>query len=109
MCSACETLLAEGNLQQEAPHLRGLDEYPADWQEDLRRVSDLVLDLAARYEDRILIRIYDPRSLQGLVKSIRHGVRRYPTFVVDGRAKVVGWDQPGLEQEIRQALGERRV
>jgi hypothetical protein len=102
ICTSCETLMARANLDK-APHERTLDEFPAEWQEDFCRLSALILDLAARYGDSVLIRIWDPRSLQGLFKSIRYGVRRYPTFVVAGH-KVVGWDEGQVEQVLETAL-----
>ena len=102
ICLSCEMLMARANLDQ-APTQRGLDEYPQDWQEDFRRLAALVFDLAARYGDSLQIRLWDPRSLQGLLKSLRYGVRRYPTFVVAGRAKVVGWNQAGMEQSLQAA------
>ena len=103
ICLSCEMLMARANLDK-APAERGLDEYPPEWQEDFHRLSDLVLDLAARHGNSILIRIWDPRSLQGMIRSIRYGVRRYPTFVVAGH-KMSGWDTAGLEQTLEQALG----
>jgi hypothetical protein len=99
ICLSCEMLMARANLDQ-APHERGLDEYPPEWQEEFQRLSDVVMSLSTRYQDSILIRIWDPRSLQGLMKSIRYWVRRYPTFIVEGREKVTGWDVEQLEQHI---------
>lgn len=92
--------MALANLGK-APYKRSLEEYPAEWREDFQRLSALILDLAARYGDRILIRIWDPRSLQGMFKSIHYGVRRYPTFVVNGHEKVTGLDAALLEQVLR--------
>ena len=89
--------MARANLDK-APYERGLDEYPPDWQEDFHRLSDTILNLSARYAESLLIRIYDPRSLQGLAKSLRHGIHRYPTFIVDGKQKVNGWDIAQLEE-----------
>lgn len=103
ICLSCEMLMARADLNQ-APAERGLEDYPPDWLEDFHRLSDWVLDLSARYGDRVLIRIWDPRSMQGVWKSIRYGVRRYPTFIVAGR-KVSGWDTRQLEQTLAQALG----
>jgi len=100
ICLTCEAMMARANLGK-APYERGLEEYPAEWREDFQRLSALILNLAARYGDRILIRIWDPRSLQGMFKSIRHGVRRYPTFVVKGHEKVTGLDAALLEQVLR--------
>lgn len=100
ICLTCEAMMARANLGK-APYERGLEEYPAEWREDFQRLSALILNLAARYGDRILIRIWDPRSLQGMFKSIRYGVRRYPTFVVKGHEKVTGLDATLLEQVLR--------
>lgn len=99
LCQACELVMADAHLDQ-APPERGLDDLPPEWRADFERLSALIFDLARRYGDRILIRVYDPRSLQGLVKAVRHGARRYPTFVVDGRIKITGWDVAALEQAL---------
>jgi len=97
-------LMARANLDQ-APHARGLDEYPPEWREEFQRLSDVVINLSDRYQGSILIRIWDPRSLQGLLKSLRYWVRRYPTFIVEGEKKVTGWDVEQLEQFIASAGG----
>jgi hypothetical protein len=102
ICLSCEMLMARANLDQ-APYERGLEEYPPEWQAEFQRLSSIIMTLADRYQSGILIRIWDPRSFQGLVKSIRHGARRYPTFIVEGRTKVMGWDTDQLEQHIQAA------
>ena len=107
ICLSCEMLMARANLDQ-APHERGLDEYPPEWQEEFQHLSDVVMDLSTRYQNSILIQIWDPRSLQGLIKSIRYWVRRYPTFIVEGQDKVTGWDVEQLEQYIVTAGGVPR-
>ena len=104
ICLSCEMLMARANLDQ-APHERGLDEYPPEWQEEFQRLSDVVMSLSNRFQDSILIQIWDPRSLQGLMKSIRYWVRRYPTFIVEGQNKVTGWDVEQLERYIVTAGG----
>lgn len=104
ICLSCEMLMARANLDQ-APHERGLDEYPPEWQEEFQRLSDVVIDLSGRYQDSILIQIWDPRSLQGLMKSIRYWVRRYPTFIVEGQSKVTGWNVEQLDHYIVNAGG----
>jgi len=104
ICLSCEMLMARANLDQ-APHERGLDEYPPEWQEDFQHLSDVVMNLSNRYQDSIFIQLWDPRSLQGLIKSIRYWVRRYPTFIVEGQNKVTGWDVEQLEQFIVDSGG----
>ena len=102
MCLPCETLIAQARMDK-APDERGLDEYPPEWQVDFQRLSDMIFDFAGRYGDSVAIRIWDPRSLQGLFKAIRYGVYRYPTFVVDGQEKIVGLDTSRLEQTLQAA------
>lgn len=101
MCLTCEALISQAEMGP-PPEERGLDEYPPELQDEFQRLSSLVLDLAARYGDAVLFRILDPRSLQGLWKSIRHGVRRYPTFIINGRKKIIGLDRERLDKALRE-------
>ena len=103
MCTTCETMMAQANLGQ-APHERGLDEYPPEWQEEFQRLSSIIFLLADRYQNQVRIQIWDPRSFQGMLRSIRHGVRRYPTFIVNKQNKYTGWDIGKLEQQIQSVL-----
>jgi hypothetical protein len=56
--------------------------------------------MADRYGEGVTIRIFDPRSWQGLLKALRHGVHRYPTFLVEGRTKIAGLDESALERAL---------
>lgn len=105
ICSTCELILGEAGVG-EHPASRGLDEYPQDWQEDYRRLTEWVHELAGRYGDKLFIRIVDPQSPQGLLKSLRYRVRRYPTFVVQGRKKIVGWQRAELDSALAAAIGD---
>jgi hypothetical protein len=102
LCLSCETLIAQAGLDK-APDERGLKEYPPEWQADFQRLSDMIFDFSGRYGDSVMIRIWDPRSFQGLFKAIRYGIHRYPTFVVNGHEKVVGLDTSSLEQTLQAA------
>jgi len=102
ICLTCEALIAQAKMDK-APHERDLDEYPPEWQADYQRFSDVILDLSLRYGDSVMIRIWDPRSLQGLFKAIRYGVHRYPTFIVNRHKKVVGLDTSKLNESLQAA------
>jgi hypothetical protein len=103
ICTTCEVMMAQANLGG-APHERGLDEYPPEWQDEFKRLSATIFNLADRYQDKVQIRIWDPRSLQDMWRSIRHGVRHYPTFIVKGHNKMTGWDTTILDQYIQAAV-----
>jgi len=102
LCVSCEMLIARANLDK-PPYDRGLDEYPPEWQEDFRRLSALIFDLAARYGDSISIQLFDPRSVKGLIKSIQYWVHHYPSIIVAGSEKVVGWDIAHLKEALQAA------
>ncbi len=102
LCTACELVLADADLG-ESPAERALDEYPPEWQEEIHRLTDWVYDLAGRYGDRIVIKVIDPQSPEGLFKSLRHRVRHYPTWIVDGKVRIVGWKRQALEDALARS------
>jgi hypothetical protein len=104
LCSTCELFLGEAGVADD-PAEQVLAEYPQEWQEEYRRLSDWVFELAARYGDQVLIKVIDPQSPEGLFKSLRYRVRRYPTWIVDGKTRVAGWDRRALEAALDIACG----
>jgi len=83
-----------------------MSEYPQDLLDDQRQLAEWVWELCDRYGARLLIRVIDPQSAVGLFKSVRHWVRRYPTFIIDGHKRHVGWNKAGLEAVLEEALAE---
>jgi len=68
---------------------------------DHARLSQMVQDLTGRYGNQVRIVLIDPHSPMGLWKSVRHWVRTYPTFIVNGEAKYTGWDVSALDSLLR--------
>ena len=85
-------------------HDQILREYPPHLLEDHYRLSALVVELVKNFEQRIAIQVIDPQSFIGFFKSLRYWVRKYPTFIVDGREKISGWDRSALEQALQARL-----
>jgi len=88
----------------ENPATRAFEEYPQEWQDDYRRLTEWVYGLASRYGNRLQIKVIDPQSFEGLLKSLRYRVRRYPTFVIEGKTRVVGWQREQLETALVSML-----
>jgi hypothetical protein len=81
--------------------------YPREFMEEWQRLSDWILALSRRYPGRLVIKIIDAQSLQGLWKRVRYGVRRYPTFIVEGK-NYEGWAaEADLMARLNQLLAER--
>lgn len=102
ICTSCEIVLAEAGLDRLSIE-QSLDEYPQEWRDEWQRLTDWVYDLAGRYGDRLLIKVIDPQSPEGVLKSLRYRVRCYPTFIVAGK-KMVGWEPERLEAALASEL-----
>jgi len=106
LCAGCELVLSEAAPSGwGGPRTgRALEGYPAEWQADYQRLLEWVTALSTRYGDRLTIKVIDPHSTAGLVKSLRYRVRRYPTFIVGGRVRIVGWQRESLEAALDAVL-----
>lgn len=68
-----------------------------DLQEEYAEISDWILDASERYGDRLQVTLVDPASLGGFWKALHHRVRRFPSFVVDGRERIGGFEHDRLD------------
>jgi hypothetical protein len=96
-CAQCEHLFDAVGIG-EPVHQEIQTAYPAEVLEEANRLAAWLRELAAQYGERLRIRIVDPQSLEGLLKSLRHRVRRYPTFIVNRQATYTGWEPAALER-----------
>ena len=74
-----------------------MDEYPSDLKEEYLKLSDWIRELTRICEDRLVVKVIDAQSILGFYKSLRHWVRKYPTFIVEGQKTYTGWDKKRLE------------
>jgi hypothetical protein len=99
-CRHCQPFLEDAGIstpvQQEE-----LGSYPEEMWQDYTRLSSLVRNLVTRYGDQLRIVLIDPHTPMGFVKCVRHWVRKYPTFIVNGRTKYTGWDERSVDTLVR--------
>ncbi len=94
-CNLCEQVFDAAQVSSIRKEM--LNSYPAEWLEEAAQLSDWLNELAASFGDQLQIKIYDPQSIQGFMKSLRHWVRRYPTFIINNEVKYTGWDREHLK------------
>jgi hypothetical protein len=101
-CSHCQVFIDGAGV---GGKVKGadLEAYPQEFRDEWQRLSDWILRLAEGYAGRLSIKIIDAQSPQGLWKSLRYGVRKYPTFIVEGE-KYHGWDNQSLDGLIQRHL-----
>jgi len=78
-------------------HQDEMNEYPADLKEEYVKLSDWIRELSHLYKHRLLIKLIDIQSPLGIYKALRHRIRTYPTFIIEGKETYAGWDKNRLE------------
>ena len=77
---------------------------PADLQAEYAAIADWAAAARAQFGDQLRIRVVDVASVEGVIKAIRHRVRRFPTFIVDGSETIVGFDPERLDVALERRL-----
>jgi hypothetical protein len=95
-CPHCEVLFAEAGLDNKF-HQNEMDEYPSDLKEEYLKLSEWIRELNRIYKPHLCIKLIDAQAILGIYKSLRHWIRKYPTFIVEGREIYTGWDKKQLE------------
>lgn len=107
-CQHCEVAFAGLGFAEKMHRAEAANALPDDLLQDFQRVSDWVHALLERYRGRVQVTVIDAASIEGVWRSLRHGVRRYPAVVVDGDKKFVGTDFAPADRLIDERLAARR-
>jgi len=65
--------------------------------EEYVKLCEWMKELTRLYKHRLFIKLIDVQSLVGIYKSLRYRIRRYPTFIIEGKEVYTGWDKNQLE------------
>jgi hypothetical protein len=95
-CRRCQILFDQSGLDEKL-HQKEMEEYPPDLKEEYLKLSDWIRELSRLYKHRLRIRVIDAQSPLGVYKSLRHRIRTYPAFIVEGKETYTGWDKSQLE------------
>src|SRR5712691_12329986 len=104
-CLHCEVVFQHVGVGQKIHAEQRESTLPEDLRREYAALGAWVEQTAARWPDAIRFKIIDAASLEGLYKTLRHGLRRFPAVVVDGRDKAVGGDLDAATALIERQLG----
>lgn len=108
-CQHCEVAFAGIGLGERIHRAEAADALPDDLIRDFQRVSDWVHSLLERHGGRVKVSVVDAASIEGFWKSVRHGVRRYPAVVIEGRERFDGADLDTAGSALDRRLDGREV
>ena len=77
---------------------------PPEMMQEYQALSDWVLKTVKQYNGRVTFRVVDAASVEGVWKTLRYGVRKYPAFVIEGKDKLTGSDFAQVEARINRRL-----
>ncbi len=77
---------------------------PPEMMKEYQALSDWVMDAVERYGGRVVFKVIDAASMEGLLKSVRYGVRKYPAVVINDKEKQIGTDFKKAEALIDRNL-----
>jgi hypothetical protein len=98
-CASCGPVFRETGVE-DAVNKEALSEYPRDLQDDFIKLSDMIRDLRRLYRHRIRIELVNAQSPLGIFKTLRHGIRQYPAFIIDKKDVCVGLDWQRLSDIV---------
>jgi hypothetical protein len=82
------------------------NEFPAEWKEDIEKISSWALRAKGLYKHRVIIRLIDAQSFIGVWKQLRYRAFKLPAFIVGGKKACAGWNTELVERMIDQQIGE---
>jgi len=108
-CLHCEYLQGLARVSPQV-HREMRHSYPPEVLEEAGRLMSWLQEIVDRHGESLRIRVIEPQSPQGFLKSLLYGIRRYPAFIIDRRVKYIGWDAEILESLLTECIyGERKA
>jgi hypothetical protein len=107
-CTHCEVAWREMGVSNKFHQEQVESSLPSDLAQDYQLVSDWVREVFRKYNDRVVVKVIDAASAEGLLKSLRYGLRRYPGVIVDRKARFSGDEFQAASQEIARRLEPAR-
>ncbi len=106
-CQQCEFIWQQTGVAQRLHREQIESSIPKDLMEPYRQLSDWVIQTAQAFDGRVVFKIIDAVSMEGVFKSLRYGVRRYPAIIIDGKDKITGFDMDQVSPLIDRQVAAR--
>jgi len=82
-CMRCEIALREVGKAGEVQREQVDSSLPSELMDEYRALSDWVRTLFRVHYDRLVVKVVDAASIEGVFKSLRYGTRPFPAVIVD--------------------------
>lgn len=89
-CTHCEVAWREMGATNRIHEEQVESSLPEDLIQEYQVVSDWVKEMFRVHCDRIVLKVIDAASLEGVYRSLKYNARRYPAVIVDGKSRFIG-------------------
>lgn len=103
-CQHCEITFDRVGVGERLRRDQARNALPDDLLAEYQALSDSVRDLRARHGDDVEVRVVDAASVEGVWKSLRYRLYRYPAVAINGRGRHAGIDAGTLCSAVEQEL-----
>lgn len=91
-CTHCEVAWREMGKSDRVHEEQLESSLPEDLQREYLAVSDWVKEMFRVHCDRLIVKVIDAASIEGVIKSLRYNARRYPAVIVKQQGRFIGTD-----------------
>jgi hypothetical protein len=109
-CTHCEVAWREMGKSNRVHEEQLESSLPEDLQREYLAVSDWVKEMFRVHCDRLVVKVIDAASVEGVYKSLRYHARRFPAVIVNRESRFMG--QNSLQSasiEIERLLVGREI
>ncbi len=89
-CTHCEVAWREMGASNRIHEEQVESSLPEDMAKEYETVSDWVQRIFKTHCDRIVVKVIDAASIEGVYKSLRYNARRYPAVIVGRSSRFTG-------------------
>lgn len=108
-CTHCEVAWREMGKSDRVHKEQLESSLPEDLQQEYLAVSNWVKEMFRAHCDRLIVKVIDAASVEGVFKSLRYNARRYPAIIVNRRGRFIGKDALATAaNEINRLLTKTR-
>ena len=103
-CTHCEVVWREVDFDRGIHKEQVASALPADVAQEYQAVSDWVRKLFQVYCDQVIVKVIDAASIEGFWKTLRYGLRHYPSVMIGSKRISMGTNFSAAEEEINKLL-----
>ncbi|HUI89052.1 MAG TPA: hypothetical protein VLX61_10030 [Anaerolineales bacterium] len=89
-CTHCEVAWSETGRMQRVHEEQLENSLPLDLIREYQTISDWVRGIFQAHCDRVVVKVIDAASIEGVCKSLRYGTRRFPAVIVNAETRFSG-------------------